>query len=124
MAKRVSKKKQPEEESISAQIQWEVKAETPSYYVNYIGVSHSPYDFTLSAARIPSPLSSEQTALAKSGQKLPVEPIIQLVMPPLLIDGLILALTDQKAKYEKTVAQQVKNNEAQHQHLKSAGTVN
>jgi inner membrane protein involved in colicin E2 resistance len=62
--------------------------------------------------------------LAKSGQKLPVEPIIQLVMPPLLIDGLILALTDQKAKYEKTVAQQVKNNEAQHQHLKSAGTVN
>jgi len=124
MAKRATKKKQVEDESLAAQIQWEVKADTPSYYVNYIGVSHSPYDFTLSAAKIPSPLTQEQAALAKSGQKIPVEPIIQLVMPPLLIDGLIDALNDQKARYEKTVAQQVKNNEIQHQHLKSAGTVN
>jgi hypothetical protein len=89
-----------------------------------MGVSHSPYDFTLSAARIPSPLTREQTALAKSGQKIPVEPIIQLVMPPLLIDGLIHALTDQKAKYEKTAAQQVKNNEIQRQLFKPAGTIN
>ena len=66
----------------------------------------------------------EQAELVRSGQHIPVEPIIQLVMPPLLIDGLILALIDQKAKYEKTVAQQVKNNGLQHQHLKSAGTVN
>ena len=123
MPKRVTKKKSVQEESLSAQIQWDVKADTPSYYVNYIGVSHSPYDFTLSAAKISSPLSLEQTALAKSGQHIPMEPMIQLVMSPLLIDGLIFALKDQKAKYEKTVAQQVKNNEIQHQHLKSAGTV-
>lgn len=123
MAKRATKKP-VQEESVSAQIQWEVKPDTPSYYVNYVGVSHSPYDFTLSAAKIPSPLTQEQMALAKSGQQIPVEPLIQLIVPPLLIDGLILALTDQKAKHEKTVAQQVKNNELQHQYLKSSGTVN
>ena len=124
MAKHATQKKQVQEESVSAQIQWDVKADTPSYYVNFIGVSHSPYDFTLSAAKIPSPLTQEQAALAKSGQQIPMEPIVQLVMPPLLIDGLINALNDQKAKHEKTVAQQVKNNEAQHQHLKLSGTVN
>jgi hypothetical protein len=124
MKKRVTKKKQVQEESVSAQIQWDVKPDTPSYYVNYLGVSHSPYDFTLSAAKIPSPLTQKQAELAKSGQQISVEPLMQLVMPPLLIDGLINALIDQKAKYEKTVAQQVKNNELQQQHLKSLGTVN
>jgi hypothetical protein len=124
MVKRSNKKSRPREALISTQIQWDVKADTPSYYVNYMGVSHSPYDFTLSAARIPSPLNPEQTALAKSGQKIPVDPIVQLVIPPLLIDGLIHALTDQKAKYEKTAAQQIKNNEIQRQLFKPAGTIN
>jgi hypothetical protein len=121
--KRATQKKQVQEESLSAQIQWDVKSDTPSYYVNFVGVSHSPYDFTLSAAKISTPLTQEQTALAKSGQQIPMEPLIQLVIPPLLIDGLINALIDQKAKHEKTVAEQVKNNESQHQHLKSVGTV-
>jgi hypothetical protein len=124
MAKRVNKKLRPQEALTSTQIQWDVKTDTPSYYANYMGVSHSPYDFTLSAARIPSPLTREQTVLAKSGQKIPVEPIVQLVMPPLLIDGLIHALMDQKARYEKTAAQQVKNNEIQRQLFKPAGTIN
>ncbi|MGP8268515.1 MAG: hypothetical protein ACLQLH_00470 [Terracidiphilus sp.] len=124
MAKRANKKKQVQEESVSTQIQWDVKADTPSYYVNVMGVSHTPYDFTLSVAKIPSPLMQEQAELVKSGQQLPIEPMMQLVMPPLLIDGLINALIDQQAKYQKTVAQQVKNNELQHQHLKSSGTVN
>ena len=124
MAKHATQKKQVQEESVSAQIQWDVKADTPSYYVNFIGVSHSPYDFTLSAVRIPSPLTQEQAAFAKSGQKIPMEPIVQLVVPPLLIDGLIFALNDQKAKHKKTVAQQVKNNDSQYQHVKSASIVN
>jgi len=33
------------------------------------------------------------------------------------------ALADQKEKYEKTLAQQVKNNELQHQHVKALGSV-
>ena len=120
MAKRIAKK---QDQELTANIQWDVKPDTPSYYVNYIGVSHTAYDFTLSAAKIPSPLTQEQAELAKSGKQIPLEPIIQLIIPSLLVDGLIKALTDQKSKHEKTLAQQVKNNEIQHQHVKPLGSV-
>jgi hypothetical protein len=56
----------------------------------------------------------EQAELAKNGKQIPLESILQLVIPPLLIDGLVKALTDQKAKHEATLAQQAKNNEIQH----------
>lgn len=115
-------KKQEQQAPASAQVDWDVKADTPSYYVNFIGVSHSPYEFTLSVARIQSPLTHEQAELVKSGQKIPVEPILQLLLPPLVVDGLINALIDQKVRHEQTLAQQVKNNEKQ-QYLKPSGTV-
>lgn len=111
MAKRVAKNQQHQE--LTAQVRLDVKSDTPSYYVNYIGVSHTPYDFTLSVTKIPSPLTQEQIDIAKSGKALPLEPILQLVVPPLLVDGLIKALVDQKEKYAKTLSQQVKNNEQQ-----------
>jgi hypothetical protein len=120
MAKPTKKKAIPE---LTAQVRIDVKSDTPSYYVNYIGVSHTAYDFTLSAAKMQSPPTQEQIELAKSGAQIPLEPLVQLVMPPLLIDGLIKALADQKEKYEKTLAQQVKNNEIQHQHVKPLGSV-
>lgn len=110
MAKHIKSNKQ----ELTGQIRLDVKSDTPSYYVNYVGVSHTPYDFTLSVTRIPSPLPPEQIDLAKSGKPISLEPILQLVMPPLLIDGLIKALIDQQGKYAKTVSQQVKNNESQH----------
>jgi hypothetical protein len=91
--------------------------------VNFIAVSHTAYDFTLTVAKIPSPFTQEQAEFAKSGKQIPVEPILQLVMPPLLIDGIIKALADQQEKHAKTVAQQVKNNEIQHQHVKPLGLV-
>jgi hypothetical protein len=118
------KPKKHQVQELTGQVRMDVKSDTPSYYVNFIAVSHTAYDFTLSAAKIPSPLNLEQIELAKSGQQIPVEPILQLVIPPLLVDGLMKALTDQKTKHEKTFAQQVKNNELQHQHIKSTGSVN
>jgi hypothetical protein len=108
---------------LTAQIRLDIKSDTPSYYVNYVGVSHTAYDFTISAAKMQSPPTQEQLEFAKSGEPIPLEPIVQLVMPPLLIDGLMQALADQKEKYEKTLAQQVKNNELQHQHVKALGSV-
>lgn len=121
MAKRTPKKQQAPE--LTAQLRIDVNSDTPSYYVNFIAVSHTAYDFTLTVAKIPSPLTQEQAEFAKSGKQIPVEPILQLVMPPLLIDGIIKALTVQQEKHAKTVAQQVKNNEIQHQHVKPLGFV-
>jgi hypothetical protein len=119
MAKRTTQKPQAQQQ---AQIQVDVRADTPSYYVNFIAVSHTAYDFTLSATRIPSPLTAEQVELAKNGEPIPLEPILQLVVPPLLVDGLIKALIDQKTRHEQTLAQQVKNNEIL-QHNRPLGSV-
>jgi hypothetical protein len=121
MPKRSVKSSLPQQ-GANAQIRLVVRSETPSYYVNYIAVSHTAYDFTLSAVKIPSPLTQEQAETAANGNQIPVEPILQLVVPPLLVDGLIKALMDQKSRYEQTLAQQVKNNEIQ-QYAKPADSV-
>jgi len=86
---------------ISVNIQPDPKPDTPSYYVNYAAVSHSDYDFIVSVLRVPAPLTPEQTALAKKGRAVLIEPILQLIVPPRLVDGLITALNVQKEKYEQ-----------------------
>jgi hypothetical protein len=116
MARHKIKNNQPKE--MTAHVQLDVKSDTPSYYVNYVAVSHTAYDLTLSVIKIPSPLSQELTEVTKSGKPMLLEPILQLILPPLLVDGLIKALVDQKEKHEKTLAQQVKNNASEHQHIK------
>jgi hypothetical protein len=121
-AQKTQPAKQPAPE-LTAQVRMDIKPDIPAYYVNFFAVSHTAYDITLSAAKIPSPFTDEQVDLAKKGQQIPVEPVVQIVMSPSLVDNLMKALADQKARHEKTLAQQVKNNELQHQHGKPLGTV-
>ncbi len=83
----------------------DLKPDTPYYYVNYAAVSHSPYDFSMTVLRIPAELSPEQKELAKVGKPVPIEPLLQLILPPRLIGGLIRAFTDQQQKYEKSFGQ-------------------
>jgi hypothetical protein len=106
-----------------AQVQLDIRPDTPSFYVNYITVSHTAYDFTLSATKIPSPFTPEQVEVAKNGKPILLEAMLQVVLPPLLVEGLIKALIDQKEKYEKTMSQQVRNNEIQHQHIKLPSSI-
>lgn len=122
MAKRTAKT-QPQPPSVAAQVRLDVRSDTPSYYVNYIGVSHTPYDFTLTVAKVPSPPTASQLECVTNGKPMPLEAMLQIIVPPLLIEGLINALTDQKQKYAETAAKQVKNNELQHQHLKPLSSV-
>jgi hypothetical protein len=119
--KKTPAKKQPIVQ-LDAQILLDVKPDTPSYYVNYIGISHTAYDITLSAVKIPSPLRQDQFELVKSGQQIPMEPLLQIVIPPLLLDGLIQALIAQKEQHQQTQEKQVKNN-ANDQHGKPSGPV-
>jgi hypothetical protein len=77
------------------------KPDTPSYYINYATVSHSEYDFMVSVLRIPTQLTPEQTELVRKGSAVPMEPILQPIVPPKLVDGLIKALSIQKEKYEQ-----------------------
>ena len=88
-------------EQVPITIKPDPKPDTPIYYVNYASITHSEFDFIMAVLRIPHQLSPEQTHLAVSRKPIPVEPLLQLVFPPRLIDGLIRALTTQKEKYEK-----------------------
>jgi len=67
-------------------------------------------------------LTSEQAELAKKGEPIPIEATLQLIVPPMLVDGLIKALVDQKQKHEANLAQ-VKKNESKQQHIGTPGPV-
>ena len=99
--KRLDKKAKIKPNRITIKIESDPKPDTPSYYINYAAVAHSEYEFLLSVLRIPDKLSPEQTELAKKGSPVLLEPILQLIIPPRLIDGLIKALSIQKEKYER-----------------------
>jgi hypothetical protein len=86
---------------MSIMIRPDPKPDTPSYYINYAAVAHSEHDFLISVLRTPAQLTPEQTELAKKGSAVPVEPMLQLLIPPRLVDGLIKALTIQKEQYER-----------------------
>jgi len=90
----------PLPDRIPVKIQPDPKPDTPSYYINYVAVTHSEYDFLVTVLRAPTQLTPEQIELAKSGRAVPVEPLLQLIVPPRLVDGLIKALSIQKERYE------------------------
>jgi hypothetical protein len=89
----------PKEIPITVEV--DAKPDTPFYYVNYIGVNHTPYDFTISALKLPSQLSPEQKEYARKKAPVPMEPTLQLIIPTHLIKGLIRALSVQCQKYEE-----------------------
>ena len=98
--RKIGKTDPTEPKEIPITVQVDAKPDTPFYYVNYLGVNHSPYDFTISALRLPSQLSPEQKVYARKKEPVPMEPTLQLVIPTTLIKGLINALSIQCQKYE------------------------
>jgi len=76
-------------------------ADVPSYYVNYAEVSQGMHDFSIHVARMPSRFSPDVAAAAAKEGVLRIDPMLQLVVPPTIIPGLIKALELQKAMYEK-----------------------
>ncbi len=94
---------------IQARVRLEAKPDTPFYYVNYMAVSHSDFDFTISVTRISTSFTPEQLECAQKGEPVPFEATLQLVVPPMVITGLIKALTEQLQKYEEKVRKKGQN---------------
>lgn len=86
-------------------IQPDIKPETPTYYINFASVAHTEFDFLLSVIRIAPQFTLDQIASAEAGKPIMIEPLLQLIIPPRLIEGLIAALTTQKEKYEQKCGQ-------------------
>lgn len=84
----------------SFSISIEPSEDTPVYYINHAEISHGPHDFCMSVTRIPSKFSASQLTEINSGT-LALEPILQLVLPVTIMDGLISALQKQRMRYEE-----------------------
>jgi hypothetical protein len=81
-------------------IRLNVSENTPFYYVNFLNVTHSAYDFTISVTKFPSEFSDEQKASLKNKEGITLDASLQIVITPALVRGLIKALTMQAEKFE------------------------
>jgi hypothetical protein len=69
-------------------------------YVNYAQVSHSPWEFTIRFGLAPTGADIEQT-MKKGQATLEVPTIIDIMIPPTLMPGLIRALQTNFDKFDK-----------------------
>lgn len=99
MAK-TSKKKIAGPQPNSAPVRILMSTGTPSFYVNFADITHSPHEFAISAARIPTKLTLRQIEEIKESGSLEVEAEVQLIIPPTMLPGLIKALQSRRKLFE------------------------
>jgi hypothetical protein len=80
----------------------------PSYYVNWIEISHTKWDFCIIGATMPARHNQSKIAELKATRVLTLNADVQLIIPPTLLPGLISALTIQKEKFEKEMNMELK----------------
>lgn len=100
---RKKKNSKPVPHSVIVNIRLEPKPDTPFYYVNYMSVSHSAYEFSIGVTRVPLPLTPDQMQYVEKELPIVLEPTLQIIFPPSVAKALIKALTDQVGKYEEQI---------------------
>jgi hypothetical protein len=78
----------------------ELGEETFTYYANFAEVACLPHEFAILFARMPAKLPADKITEAMS-EGLHLACDVQILIPTTLVDGLIRALTGQKAIYEE-----------------------
>ena len=79
----------------------EVSPNAPVYYVSHAEVSHTQHDIGLAFGLMPTRLSPADRETAMTTGELHIETMVQILIPPTLLPGLINALSIQKEKYEE-----------------------
>jgi len=77
---------------------------SPRVYANYVQVSSSPIDTTLTFCEIIGPQSEEEALKMQKTGCLPAPVKAVLVVPNQIVDGLIQALQAQRSKQAGTVS--------------------
>ena len=75
---------------------------SPRVYANYVQVSISPIDCTLTFCDVIGPQSEEEALKMQKTGCLPAPVKVVLVIPTHIVDGLIQALQTQRGKQEGT----------------------
>jgi hypothetical protein len=95
-------------ETVQVRAAVEVPEGTPSYYANFIEITHTKWDFSLVAARLPAKWTPSKVAEMQATGSLAIPAEMTLVIPTTLVAGLIRALTVQKEAYEKETGVELK----------------
>ena len=87
---------------LTAPVALKVSLESSSdqIYANYAEVTAAQHEFQISFALVPTRPSAEKIEAIKSGSPLFVDAIVQVMLPPTIVPGLIRALTITKEQYE------------------------
>lgn len=100
MATKKSKKVQEPKPIVGASVSVETIPDLATYYVNHIEVGMTRHDIAMTVARLPAKLPPETLKVLQETMVLHVEPILQLIIPPTLLPGLIRAPTVQREQFE------------------------
>lgn len=98
---KAKKDKGQEETILAVRVTLRESEDTPVYYINYAELYSSQNEFGISVARVPTKPRPEDIEEAKKSGAIRVETMLQLVMPPTIIPGLINALKRQKESFER-----------------------
>ena len=88
-------------ETIAVRPVFDMEIDSPVYYVNHIEVASTRFEFSLICGRVPTKLTPKQVDELRDNKTLRLVPILQMLVSPTLVQGLIDALTLQKKNYEK-----------------------
>lgn len=94
---------------VPARIVCEVLDGTPSHYANFAEITHTKWDFSLIAARLPIKPTMAQVAEIQATGILALPAEVTISFAPHIIPGLIRALTIQKDAYEKDTGVELKD---------------
>jgi hypothetical protein len=76
---------------------------TERTYANFCGVSHTPFDFTLTFCEV-QPLSEQDVKLAQQEHVVKAPVRVRVVVPVQIVSSLIAALQDQLRSYNDAYA--------------------
>lgn len=104
MAKKrpTKRKKEPKQIRVPVHVIMDVPDDGTPYYANYAEATFGTHECLISFGTVPTKLSAKKTEEAKSGS-LHIDALVQVIIPPSLLPGLIRALITTKEGFEKSV---------------------
>ncbi|MCW5750861.1 MAG: hypothetical protein KIT81_06920 [Alphaproteobacteria bacterium] len=88
-------------EQLRLKVVIDYSSDMPSYYANFAEISRTEHEFAVTFAKTPPKPSVAQLTEAKASGELVVEPIVQILFPPTMMEGLITALRTQFEKFQE-----------------------
>jgi hypothetical protein len=84
----------------------EAKGTAPRYYVNHAEINITPFEMAITFAQLPPRFDAGESERLSRGEPITVPVEVQILIPISFVDGLIKAMSGQKADYDRLLAPQ------------------